>query len=162
MSSTTAPRWVFAARCFPALATMTSSSICSSTMPANVALYPKFQAYFAERKPPLLAVWGKNDPFFLPPGAEAFRRDNPNAEVHFLDRSFCTRDPRRRYRERDPGVPRTHRGRQAARRIGRHIGLISLPGAGIVHELCPAGSEVRWLILFPEMRRSASQAARPR
>ena len=52
---------------------------------SNVALYPKFQAYFAERKPPLLAVWGKNDPFFLPPGAEAFRRDNPNAEVHFLD-----------------------------------------------------------------------------
>src|SRR5262249_51200361 len=51
----------------------------------NVALYPKFQAYFAERKPPLLAVWGKNDPFFLPLGAEAFRRDNPNAEVHFLD-----------------------------------------------------------------------------
>jgi pimeloyl-ACP methyl ester carboxylesterase len=52
---------------------------------SNVALYPKFQAYFAERRPPLLAVWGKNDPFFLPPGAEAFKRDNPNAEVHFLD-----------------------------------------------------------------------------
>jgi pimeloyl-ACP methyl ester carboxylesterase len=52
---------------------------------SNVALYPKFQAYFAERKPPLLAVWGKNDPFFLPPGAEAFKRDNPNAEVHFFD-----------------------------------------------------------------------------
>ena len=52
---------------------------------SNVAFYPKFQAYFAERKPPLLAVWGKNDPFFLPPGAEAFRRDNPNAEVHFFD-----------------------------------------------------------------------------
>jgi pimeloyl-ACP methyl ester carboxylesterase len=51
----------------------------------NVALYPKFQAYFAEQKPPLLAVWGKNDPFFLPPGAEAFKRDNPNAEVHFFD-----------------------------------------------------------------------------
>ena len=52
---------------------------------SNVALYPKFQEYFRTRKPPLLAVWGKNDPFFLPPGAEAFRRDNPNAEVHFLD-----------------------------------------------------------------------------
>ena len=52
---------------------------------SNVALYPNFQAYFAERKPPLLAVWGKNDPFFLPPGAEAFKRDNPNAEVHFFD-----------------------------------------------------------------------------
>ena len=52
---------------------------------SNVALYPKFQEYFRTKRPPLLAVWGKNDPFFLPPGAEAFRRDNPNAEVHFLD-----------------------------------------------------------------------------
>src|SRR5579872_5829114 len=51
----------------------------------NVALYPKFQAYFRAQRPPLLAVWGKNDPFFLPPGAEAFKRDNPNAEVHFYD-----------------------------------------------------------------------------
>lgn len=52
---------------------------------SNVALYPKFQAYFRERRPPFLAVWGQNDPFFLPPGAEAFRRDNPNAEVKFFD-----------------------------------------------------------------------------
>ena len=52
---------------------------------SNVALYPKFQEYFRTKRPPLLAVWGKNDPFFLPPGAEAFKRDNPNAEVHFLD-----------------------------------------------------------------------------
>jgi pimeloyl-ACP methyl ester carboxylesterase len=52
---------------------------------SNVALYPKFQEYFRTRRPPLLAVWGKNDPFFLPPGAEAFKRDNPNAEVHFYD-----------------------------------------------------------------------------
>jgi len=51
----------------------------------NVALYPKFHDYFANCQPPFLAVWGKHDPFFLPPGAEAFRRDNPNAEVHFLD-----------------------------------------------------------------------------
>jgi pimeloyl-ACP methyl ester carboxylesterase len=51
----------------------------------NVALYPKFQSYFREHKPPLLAVWGKNDPFFLPPGAEAFKRDIPSAEVRFLD-----------------------------------------------------------------------------
>ena len=49
----------------------------------NVALYPQFQAYFRKHQPPLLAVWGKNDPFFLPAGAEAFRRDNPQAEVHF-------------------------------------------------------------------------------
>ena len=52
---------------------------------SNVALYPKFQEYFRTQHPPLLAVWGKRDPFFLPPGAEAFKRDNPNAEVHFYD-----------------------------------------------------------------------------
>ena len=50
---------------------------------SNVALYPEFQAYFRKHKPPLLAVWGRNDPFFLPAGAEAFTRDNPDAEVHF-------------------------------------------------------------------------------
>jgi pimeloyl-ACP methyl ester carboxylesterase len=52
---------------------------------SNVALYPKFQAYFRDRKPPLLATWGRNDPFFLPPGAEAFRRDIPGADVRFFD-----------------------------------------------------------------------------
>jgi len=52
---------------------------------SNVALYPKFQEYFRTKRPPLLAVWGKNDPFFLPPGAEAFKRDNSSAEVHFYD-----------------------------------------------------------------------------
>jgi pimeloyl-ACP methyl ester carboxylesterase len=52
---------------------------------SNVALYPTFQTFFRERRPPLLAVWGKNDPFFLPAGANAFARDNPNAEIHFLD-----------------------------------------------------------------------------
>jgi pimeloyl-ACP methyl ester carboxylesterase len=52
---------------------------------SNLALYPKFQAYFRDRKPPLLAVWGRNDPFFLPPGAEAYRRDIPSAEVRFFD-----------------------------------------------------------------------------
>lgn len=52
---------------------------------SNVALYPKFQEYFRTHRPPLLAIWGKNDPFFLPPGADAFKRDNPNATVTFLD-----------------------------------------------------------------------------
>ena len=52
---------------------------------SNVALYPEFQEYFRTWRPPLLAVWGKHDPFFLPPGAEAFKRDNPGAEVHFFD-----------------------------------------------------------------------------
>jgi pimeloyl-ACP methyl ester carboxylesterase len=52
---------------------------------SNVALYPKFQAYFRDCKPPLLAVWGRNDPFFLPQGAEAFRRDIPGADIRFLD-----------------------------------------------------------------------------
>jgi pimeloyl-ACP methyl ester carboxylesterase len=52
---------------------------------SNVAMYPAFQDYFRKHQPRLLAIWGKNDPFFLPAGAEAFRRDNPNAEVRFLD-----------------------------------------------------------------------------
>ena len=52
---------------------------------SNVALYPRIHDYFRTRKPPLLAVWGAGDPFFLPAGAKAFRRDLPEAEVHFLD-----------------------------------------------------------------------------
>jgi pimeloyl-ACP methyl ester carboxylesterase len=52
---------------------------------SNVALYPTFQAYFRDHQPRLLAVWGKNDPFFLPPGAEAFKRDIPQAKIHFFD-----------------------------------------------------------------------------
>ena len=52
---------------------------------SNVALYPTFQNYFRTHKPPFLAVWGKNDPFFLPPGAEAFKRDIPDAKVRFFD-----------------------------------------------------------------------------
>ena len=52
---------------------------------SNVALYPSFQDYFRKYTPPLLAAWGKNDPFFLPPGAEAFKRDNPRAIVRFFD-----------------------------------------------------------------------------
>jgi pimeloyl-ACP methyl ester carboxylesterase len=52
---------------------------------SNVALYPTFQNYFRTSKPPFLAAWGKNDPFFLPRGAEAFKRDIPGAVVRFLD-----------------------------------------------------------------------------
>jgi pimeloyl-ACP methyl ester carboxylesterase len=52
---------------------------------SNVALYPAFQQYFRTHKPHFLAVWGKNDPFFLPAGAEAFKRDLPQADVRFLD-----------------------------------------------------------------------------
>src|SRR5688572_25890777 len=51
----------------------------------NVTLYPRFQQYFRKHHPPLLAVWGKEDPFFLPAGAHAFTRDNPNARVAFFD-----------------------------------------------------------------------------
>ena len=51
----------------------------------NVALYGAIQDYMRDRRPPLLAIWGKNDPFFIPPGAEAFRRDVPDAEVRFVD-----------------------------------------------------------------------------
>jgi pimeloyl-ACP methyl ester carboxylesterase len=52
---------------------------------SNVALYPKFQKYFRLHQPPLLAVWGKNDPYFLPGGAEAFRRDLPRADIRLFD-----------------------------------------------------------------------------
>ncbi|HTZ24406.1 MAG TPA: alpha/beta hydrolase, partial [Streptosporangiaceae bacterium] len=52
---------------------------------SNVALYPAWQDYFRTSRPPLLAVWGRNDPFFLPAGAEAFKRDIPDADVRFFD-----------------------------------------------------------------------------
>jgi pimeloyl-ACP methyl ester carboxylesterase len=52
---------------------------------SNVELYPAFQEYFRTRRPPLLAIWGRNDPFFLPAGAEAFKRDIPDADVRLLD-----------------------------------------------------------------------------
>lgn len=52
---------------------------------SNIRLYPKFHEYFRESRPPLLAIWGKNDAFFIPAGAEAFRKDLPKAEVQFLD-----------------------------------------------------------------------------
>ena len=51
----------------------------------NVALYSDIQAYLRNRRPPLLAVWGRNDPFFVPAGAEAFRRDVPDAEIRFVE-----------------------------------------------------------------------------
>ncbi|HWJ73034.1 MAG TPA: alpha/beta hydrolase [Kaistia sp.] len=51
----------------------------------NVALYDTIQAYLREHQPPVLAIWGKNDPFFIPPGAEAFRRDVPKAEIRFVE-----------------------------------------------------------------------------
>jgi pimeloyl-ACP methyl ester carboxylesterase len=50
-----------------------------------VALYPTFQEYFRTSRPPLLAVWGRNDPFFLPAGAEAFKHDILDADVRFVD-----------------------------------------------------------------------------
>ncbi|MGH9585894.1 MAG: alpha/beta fold hydrolase [Acidobacteriaceae bacterium] len=52
---------------------------------SNVKLYPEFQKYFRQAKPPLLAIWGKNDPFFIPAGAEAFQKDLPQTKVQFLD-----------------------------------------------------------------------------
>jgi len=52
---------------------------------SNVAAYPAFQKYFREHQPPLLAVWGKHDPAFIPPGAQAYKKDLPEAEVHLLD-----------------------------------------------------------------------------
>lgn len=52
---------------------------------SNIRLYPKFHEYFRKSQPPLLAIWGKNDPFFIPAGADAFRKDLPKAKVQFLD-----------------------------------------------------------------------------
>lgn len=52
---------------------------------SNVAAYGVFQAYFRDHQPPLLAVWGRNDPFFIPAGAEAFKRDLPKADIRFFD-----------------------------------------------------------------------------
>ena len=52
---------------------------------SNVALYPAFQDYFRKHRPRFLAVWGRNDPFFLPAGAEAFKRDIPEADVRFFE-----------------------------------------------------------------------------
>ena len=52
---------------------------------SNVRLYPAFQEYLRRHQPPLLAVWGRNDPSFIPAGAEAFRRDVPRAVIHFVD-----------------------------------------------------------------------------
>jgi pimeloyl-ACP methyl ester carboxylesterase len=52
---------------------------------SNVALYGTIQAYLRRHQPPVLAVWGKNDPFFIPPGAEAFKRDLPSADIRFVD-----------------------------------------------------------------------------
>ena len=52
---------------------------------SNVAFYPKFQAYFRARRPPLLAVWGRGDEIFGPAGAQAFAEDLPHAEIHLLD-----------------------------------------------------------------------------
>ncbi|HVU94386.1 MAG TPA: alpha/beta fold hydrolase [Puia sp.] len=52
---------------------------------SNIALYPAFHQYFKEHQPPFLAVWGDKDPFFLPPGAEAFKKDLPKAIVKFYD-----------------------------------------------------------------------------
>ncbi|KML65774.1 alpha/beta fold hydrolase [Pectobacterium peruviense] len=52
---------------------------------SNVQRYPEFQTYFREQQPPLLAVWGRHDPYFLPAGAEAWKRDIPHADIRFYD-----------------------------------------------------------------------------
>jgi pimeloyl-ACP methyl ester carboxylesterase len=51
----------------------------------NIKQYPQLHEFFRRYQPPTLAIWGRNDPFFIPAGAEAFKRDNPKAEVRFLD-----------------------------------------------------------------------------
>lgn len=51
----------------------------------NLPLYPQFQAFFRDRKPPTLIVWGKNDKIFPEEGAHPYLRDLPEAEFHLLD-----------------------------------------------------------------------------
>ena len=58
----------------------------------NVASYPAWQAWLREHKPPILVVWGRNDPSFITPGAEAFERDLPDAEIHLLDAGYFALD----------------------------------------------------------------------
>jgi pimeloyl-ACP methyl ester carboxylesterase len=82
-SNLRATRWTLP--CWRVPGTSIYSSIFFLDYANNVKLYPKFQEYFRSAQPPLLAVWGKFDPYFIPPGAEAFLRDNPNATVQFLE-----------------------------------------------------------------------------
>jgi pimeloyl-ACP methyl ester carboxylesterase len=51
----------------------------------NVPMYPKWQGWLRDHQPPTLVAWGRNDPSFIAPGAEAFRQDLPNADIHLLD-----------------------------------------------------------------------------
>ena len=124
---------------------------------SNVKLYPKFQEYFRKSKPPLLAIWGKNDPFFIPAGAEAFRKDLPNAKVQFLDTGhFATRDTRRRDRIRDERVPgsKWHWAPQRRKRSARDEYL-----SRELHHRSGAWSMGRRIVL--EQCHSALTAARP-
>jgi pimeloyl-ACP methyl ester carboxylesterase len=70
--------------CSIARATRIYNSICSTDYRTNVPLYPQFQAFFRERKPPTLNVWGKNDKIFPEAGAHPYLRDLPDAEMHLL------------------------------------------------------------------------------
>jgi len=95
----------------------------------NVALYPKFQAYLRTAKPPLLAVWGLNDPYFVPAGAEAFKRDLPDSEVCLLDTGHFALE--------------THSSEIAARILDffdRHVGSASQDPNGDVEGRSPNGN----------------------
>ena len=78
---------------------------------SNVALYPEFQTYFRSHQPPLLAAWGRNDPFFLPAGAEAYKRDIPAADVRFFDTGHFALET---HSAEIAGAIRTFLGRAAA------------------------------------------------
>jgi hypothetical protein len=94
-----------------------------SNYKSNVALYPTFQEYFRKHKP-FLAVWGKNDPFFLPAGAEAFKRDIPGATVRFFDTGhFALETHAEQNCQSDPGLPRplSQRGPREQQLVLRHF-----------------------------------------
>ena len=89
----------------------------------NVALYPAWQAWLRTQRPPVLVVWGKNDPIFTPEGATAFRRDVPDAEVHFFDTGHFAMEE-----ELSPIAAAIEEFHQ--RRIGRPAGVAALGSVG--------------------------------
>src|SRR5262249_1546535 len=113
----------------------------------NVALYPEFHRYFATRRPPLLAAWGRNDPFFLPAGAEAYRREIPEAEVHLYDTGHFALET---HAAEIAAAIRTFLGKRLSAWVG------ALPGSLLVPRppLCGAAEESSH-VTYPEGRGSS-------
>ena len=105
----------------------------------NVASYPAWQAWLRAHQPPTLVVWGRNDPSFIAPGGEAFKRDLPDAEIHLLDAGHFALD------EKNDEIASL-----ILAFLAEHIGLtdrsdyftpLTFPSRGVVHERSPSRSE---------------------